>query len=281
MTPLKIKLDKTPKEVYNILNRDGERSIDLSHFPRAFEFPINDYGGAREEAIRATLQHWYFKVKDVYDSDPLLFPNPPVFSGGFFRSLIYGLWPKDLDLFFNSYGMTPEEAEDNLSLFMAKMNESFEEKDNASYAQTLGSFRVFDFFVVQGTCCPLQIILKDMGPPSDDPLYVTEDFHYNHGKFALSVTSPEVHIHSHAVAGFRHKMHVYNSDSGLKKCKDLFYGQRDHYKWIDLRDPQALLETPLERKNAAIKKRNAELEQYRGVKNPCAEIVLDYRRPMF
>jgi hypothetical protein len=163
---------------------------------------------------------------------------------------------------------------------MAKMNESFVEKDNTAYASTLGSFRVFDFFTVEGTCCPLQIILKDMGPPSDDPLYVTEDFHYNHGKFALSVTSPEVHIHGHAVAGFRHKMHVYNSDSGLKKCSDLFYGQRD-YKWIDLRDPTTWSEDLLERKNKAIKKRNAELEQYRGAGNPCAEIVLDNRRPVF
>jgi hypothetical protein len=280
MTLLKKTLDKYPKEVYNILSRDGERSIDLSHFPRMFTAAIPAVQEAREEGIRATLELWYNKVTDGYNSNPSLFVSPPVFSGGFFRDIIFGGWPNDLDLFVNSHGLSPEEAEDNLCLFLSSLGEKFTEDDNPEYAGN-NAMRVFDFPATAGEVCKFQVILKDMGPPSDDPLYVTEDFHYNHGKFALSVTSPEVHIHSHAVAGFRHKMHVYNSDSGLKKCKDLFYGQRDHYKWIDLRDPQALLETPLERKNAAIKKRNAELEQYRGVKNPCAEIVLDYRRPMF
>ncbi len=266
MSLLKKTLDKYPQEVYNILSRDGERSIDLSHFPRMFTPFHEGDNKEREDGLRATLEFWYNKVTDAYNANPDLFNTPPVFSGGFFRDIVHGRYPNDLDLFVNSHGLTREEAEDNLCLFLSSMGEKFVEFENPEYAGQQGAFRVFEVYAVPGTVCTFQIILKDMGPTEDNPLYVTKDFHYNHGKYALAAGSSEVYAHSECVAGFRDKVHIYRGEKGKAECNDKFWGSNG-YKWFDL-DKQ---DDPLERKKAAIKKRNEEV----------AKFVLDNRRAVF
>lgn len=211
MNPLKKVLDNTPKSVYNILNKDGE-GFDLSSIP---------YGGIHnKQPLSSTLWYYYEKVKDVYEKNPSFFNNPPIFAGGYFRDIAWKReWPNDLDLFFNSYGMETSEAEDNLCLFMSELDLPFTEINKAEYAG-INPMRIFDIFTLEPRVrTKLQIILKDLGPPSDDPLYVVSDFHYNHGKAALSVKGPaEVHYHGHAIAGLEHKIHVQYRERGFIKC---------------------------------------------------------------
>jgi hypothetical protein len=270
MSLLQKTLDKYPQEVYNILSRDGERSIDLSHFPRMFTPYHEGHNKEREERTRATLELWYNKVTDAYTANPDLFSTPPVFSGGFFRDIVHGRWPDDLDLFVNSHGLTKEEAEDNLCLFMTAIGEKFVENVNPEYEGQQGAFRVFDIYDVPNTVCPLQVVLKDMGPPEDNPLYVTKDFHYNHGKYALQAGQPLVYAHSEAVAGFRAKVHIYRGDKAKAKCDEKFWGFKG-YKWIDLDNPATSSADPLLLKKEATKKRNKEV----------AKFVPDNRRLMF
>ncbi len=273
MSLLQKTLDKYPQEVYNILSRDGERSIDLSHFPRMFTPYHEGQNRGREEAMGRTLELWYNKVTDAYLANPSLFVSPPVFSGGFFRDIILGRYPDDLDLFVNSHGLTKEEAEDNLCLWMSQLGEKFEEaSDNPEYAGQMDAFRVFDFHSAPNTICRLQVILKDMGPPEENnPLYVTKDFHYNHGKYALQAGQPLVYAHSEAVAGFRGKAHIYRGRKGQSKCQEKFYGMQG-YKWFDVDAPATHSDDPLERKKEAIKKRNEEVAKFQ---------VPDDRRPMY
>lgn len=230
MPALKKVLDKTPKGVYNICKKDGE-GFDLSPIPFGRYPQVTFYTKAdniregNDSAMADTLWPYYKLVRDTYLSDPSLFPSPPVFSGGFFSDIVFGRWPSDLDLFFNSYGMEKEEAEDNLCLFLTKLRLGFYELDDFNYVG-LGSFRVFNCNPLPEARCHLQTILKDMGPPDpDDPLYVTKDFHYNHSKAALSVVGPaEIHYHGHAVAGWEHSIHVQYREGGHAKCRDKFFG---------------------------------------------------------
>lgn len=223
MSALKKVLDSTPKRVYNIRRKDGE-GFDLSSISEMS--PLAD-----------TLYTYYKRVRETYEANTDLFPTPPVFAGGFFRDILWdNFWPADLDLFFNSHGMDPNEAEDNLCLFLHKLGLEYQEVKNEEYAG-LNSMRVFNCVGIPGTRAYLQAILKDCGPPSKDPLYVTEDFHYNHGKAVLSVVGePEIHYHGHAVAGHLHKIHAAYGEKGMKKCKDKFYGYRD-FKQIDFSVP--------------------------------------------
>ena len=233
MSHLKKLLDNTPKQVYNIFKKDGE-GFDLSSIPLQEE---TFFRPASSEPFVRTLWDNYKIIKTQWDKDPSLFPNPPVFSGGFFRDIVWGRnWPNDLDLFFNSHGMTNEEAEDNLCLFLVRAGLRFTEQDNARYAGKEGfnSFRVFNCENNQEHRCMLQVILKDLGPPEDDPLYVTNNFHYNHSRAALPVVGePAIHYHGHAVAGWEHRMHVQYREGGMDKCKDIFYGYRN-FKMLNL-----------------------------------------------
>ena len=260
MSHLKKLLDKTPKQVYNISKKDGE-GFDLSSIPLQ---EGTSFRPAASEPFVRTLWDNYKIIKDQWDKDPSLFPNPPVFSGGFFRDIVWGRnWPADLDLFFNSHGMTKEEAEDNLCLFLVQAGLRFTEQDNARYAgkSGLNSFRVFNCETNRAEHrCHLQVILKDLGPPEDDPLYVTNDFHYNHSRAALSVVGdPEIHYHGHAVAGWEHRMHVQYREGGMNKCRNIFYGYRN-FKMVNL----------------ALSTYNAKGKPKSDLKmpNPCAEVKL-------
>lgn len=233
MTSLKKKLDNTPKQVYNIYKKDGE-GFDLSSIPSQ-EVNRPEF----LEALETTLAEAYVLFRDAYEKNPTLFPNPPVFAGGFFRDIVWkvGMFPADLDLFFNSYGMEKEEAEDNLCLFLSTLGVTFSELGNSEYAGDPKTFRVFDLKTLPNSFGHVQVILKDMGPPSDDPLYVTEDFHYNHAKAALSVVGePVVHYHGHAVFGWEQKCHVAFREKGLDKCRTLFR-LKEKFKTLDLTDP--------------------------------------------
>lgn len=211
MSNLKKILDNTPQKVYNICIEDGE-GFDLSPIPFSLCRP------ERRQPISRCFWNYYSRVKQVYDSNPSLFPTPPVFSGGVFRSIVFGGFPGDIDLFFNSYGMEDHEAEDALCLFLHKLSIPYEESCNAEYAGIQG-FRVFNCYIVS-EFFTLQAILKDMGPPQENPLYVTEDFHYNHAKAALSIEGPPlVYFHGHAVAGWEHKIHVQYRDGGFDKIR--------------------------------------------------------------
>lgn len=238
MTSLKKVLDKTPKGVYNICKKDGEgfdlSSIPFGRYPQGTFRKQDDNREGNDSAMADTLWPYYKLVRDTYNADPSLFPTPPVFSGGFFSDIVFGRWPSDLDLFFNSYGMENEEAEDNLCLFLTKMGLGFSEyvaKEQYSRMgitakeQGSGTFRVFNCVPLPTARCHIQAILKDMGPPEDDPLYVTKDFHYNHSKAALAIVGePEVHYHGHAVAGWEHSIHVQYREGGHAKCRGKFFG---------------------------------------------------------
>lgn len=266
MSTLKKKLDKTPKQVYNIVKKDGE-GFDLSSIPFGYsktpDYNDTNYARvARELRLVPVLWDSYRLVKKTYEENPDLFSNPPVFAGGFFRDIVWGIaYPKDLDLFFNSYGMENAEAEDNLCLFLSKMGLSFKERDYNEYEGSMeGVFRVFDLETVRGHRCPVQAILKDMGPPEDDPLYVTKDYNYNHSKIALSVAGePEIHIHGHAVFGWEEMCHVQFGPKGFDKCDNNF--PRSRFQRLDLwKDP-----TVTTKPKSGVKLKTT---------NPCSEIPL-------
>lgn len=270
---LKKRLDNTPDKVYNLL-RDGEGRFILPDplgrikQNRSYELALL---GTSELALLRTsmLTEVYEEFRRAWDSDPSLFPNPPIFAGGFFRDIIWGEWSNDLDVFFNSHGMTNEEAEDSLALFMAKIPRKFTEKDNRTYVQQRGSdaglpgvFRVFDEVNWVENFCPVQIILKDMGPPEDNPLYAVRDFNYNHAMIAMPVTGePAIHCAGPAVFGWENSCHVQFKKKGLEKCNEVFH--RKTFNILDLMNPNHdLPDDLLERKKEAIKRRNEKIARF-------------------
>lgn len=249
MSHLKKLLDNTPKQVYNISKKD-EEGFDLSDIPQGWEVGFGFSANRHLQPLSLTLEHAYKLVRKTYEENPDLFPTPPVFAGGFFRDIVWAnSYPSYLDLFFNSHGMTKEEAEDNLCLFMMKMGIAFKERDAFLTAEQYvmmkieaketgnGAFRVFDFDpITPASRCGIQAILKDMGPPQDDPLYVVKDFHYNHSKAALAIVGePEIHYHGHAVFGWRQSCHVQFREGGFRKCNEKLYGGKKYqFKQLDL-----------------------------------------------
>lgn len=260
MKSLQKVLDNTPKAVYNIFKKDGE-GFDLSSIPvkNVSGDPFLRSGPDIKNRNTETLWMYYRRVRATYEADPSLFPTPPVFSGGFFRDLVWGQWPRDLDLFFNSHGMTKEEAEDNFCLFLHKLGIPFSEQVGENYINDPCVFRVFNIEALPNATCHLQVILKDIGPPEDDPLYVTNDFNYNHSRAALPVVGdPAITYHGHAVAGWENRLHVTYREGGLQKCKDFTYGDKS-FKVLDLSS-------------------NYKTKPKSGIKlqtNPCSEIVED------
>ena len=274
MSHLKKLLDNTPKQVYNIFKKDEER-FDLSDIPQGWEVGFGFRPAGHLPHLSLTLEHAYKLVRNTYEENPDLFPTPPVFAGGFFRDIVWSnSFPSDLDLFFNSHGMTKEEAEDNLCLFMIKMGVPFKERDASLSSEAYrrmniaaketgnGAFRVFDFDpITPASRCGIQAILKDMGPPQEDPLYVVEDFHYNHSRAALPVVGePEIHYHGHAVFGWEQSCHVQFREGGFRKCREKLYGGVKYmFKQLDLVANTTSTTKP---------KSNVKMP------NPCSEIIL-------
>lgn len=291
---LKKALDKVPKSVYNIRRKDGE-GFDLSSIPNKFN------RAAVEPYFQQTLFNSYSLIKQAYEDDPSLFVAPPVFAGGFLRDILWAKWPNDLDLFVNSHGLDPTEAEDNLCLFLSKLGVRYQEHcpafDNAQYARMKIEskadwstvFRVFNLIdneihlplgEERTIMCHTQIILKDLGPPQDDPLYVTNDFHYNHGKAALSVAGePEIHYHGHAMGGFTHNVHLQYREGGFTKCDEMersfTYEQRLKVQRLDLTKPitpESLLDS-VKRKT---EERNQQLKEFLGSDRNKSSVPLWY-----
>ena len=288
---LKKVLDSTEKRVYNLVREvDGRLTLPTS-------FPARDKTMAG--SLLKTFKPVFETFQRVWKENSDLFPTPPVFAGGFFRDLVWGGLAKDIDIFFNSHGMTNEEAEDNLCLFLDncgyKVTERISEyhDSTATHRLTLnprtllydlvptgpsqhglkGVFRVFDqtytgenFADINdgGILVPFQVILKDCGPPTEDPLYVTEGFNYNHGMMAMSVAEDLVlHASGPAVFGWESSCHVQYGPKGFDKAQRGTYHSGVAFKQLDLTKPLDYDTTPLGAKKRKVNERNTELEQYR------------------
>lgn len=249
-TDLKKSLDKYANVVYNL-------RIGCEGFPYIGTFYKTittnpDLTNRYEQTLLRNLEN----VRAVWFDNGFdkIFPNEPVFAGGFFRDLILGQWPNDLDLFINTYGMDETEAEDNIALFTYMLGGTMEEHevDAARYENGFpdpngkepSQFNKQNFVIFNrlhfdeeqpgGFHIMLQVIGRDFGRNLSSPLDTAADFDYNLVMAVMDLDG-NIHLTKEFVFGATEKKVIVTRPSGMHRSKArLGYTGME---WIDLTKP--------------------------------------------
>lgn len=229
---LQKRLDKYPKTVYNL--RKGSEGVPYigdyykEHVIKNHPYEANPLAEDGVAGLtRNQLSVYAEKVKEVYTKEGFdkIFPTEPIFAGGVLRDLMQGAYPRDVDLFINTYGMTDEEAEDNIALFCHKLGWDVKEHDltGSAYGKTVdGEFKKSTFVIFDvgmGTePILLQVIGRDCGV-IDSPLDITKDFDYNMVMVAMTMDG-DIHLSPQFQLGYEEGVTVVYRASGEARSKE-------------------------------------------------------------
>lgn len=177
------KVDKYKDTVYNIGIDKNTGNFKFDCFSMiALENSLtkNYFGKGLAEVYNKTCKA-IENLADIFPRD-----SYPVISGAWVFDYLYALMPKDIDIFINTNGLTKDEADDLVDLFIHYIDFKHSEELNTENSTYPDCFRVINF----RETLTYQFIFKDFGFPgfnNQGPLGLTKDFGYSLGMVALPI----------------------------------------------------------------------------------------------